>query len=261
MDPRQGVLMSRAWLVVAVLATLNGCAKTSAPTSKDAPSAAGADIAGTWLPDASRAEPWPAQLPLTSVARSRLENFNPAEQDPTTFCMPLGTPRNMLQTEYPLEIVQTPQRVVMVLQPSLANAEVRRIPLDGSALPESPDASWFGTSRGRWEGATLVVETVGLRPDALISGNGLGHSEELRVIERLSVVNDPDHGRTLIDDIELRDPKAYQQPLKTRRYFAWAPQAQLRESAGCIESEWIDKTWRQRLEEHAAAARKAGKSK
>ena len=260
MDSRQGVLMTRGWLAVALLTALNGCAKTSAPTPTEATAAEAPDIAGTWLPDASRAEPWPAQLPLTPVARGLMERFNPAEQDPTTFCMPLGTPRNMLQTEYPLEIVQTPQRIVMVLQPGLANAEVRRIPLDGSALPESPDPSWFGTSRGRWEGATLVVETVGLRPDALISGNGLGHSEELRVIERLSVVNDPGRGRTLIDDIELRDPKAYQQPLKTRRYFAWAPQAQLRESAGCIESEWIDKTWRQRLEEHAAAARKAGKA-
>jgi hypothetical protein len=42
---------------------------------------------------------------------------------------------------------------------------------------------------------------------------------------------------------------------------AWAPQAQLREGTGCIETEWIDKTWRQRLEEHAAADRKAGKAK
>jgi hypothetical protein len=148
----------------------------------------------------------------------------------------------------------------MVLQPNLANSEVRRIRVDGSALPESPDPSWFGTSRGRWEGGTLVIETVGLRPDALVSGNGLRHSEALRVIERLSVVNDPERGRTLIDEIELQDSKAYREPLKTRRYFAWAPQAQLREAAGCIEHEWIDKTWRQRLEEHAAA-QKTGKSR
>lgn len=257
-----GLLPSRRWFAaIALLAALNGCGKAGAPTSSDAPSAQPPDLAGTWLPDTSRAEPWPAQLPLTPTARSSMESFNPAEQDPTTFCMPLGTPRNMLQTEYPLEIAQTPQQIVMVLQPNLANAEVRRIPLDGSVLPESPDPSWFGTSRGRWEGTTLVVETAGLRPDALISGNGLRHSDELRVIERLSVVNDPERGRTLIDDIELHDAKAYQETLKTRRYFTWAPQAQLREGTGCIESEWIDKTWRQRLEEHAAAAHKAGKAK
>jgi hypothetical protein len=260
MDARPGVLMSRGWLILALLAVASGCGKHTSQAPAPAADAAPTDLAGVWLPDASRAEPWPARLPLTASTRSSMASFNPAEHDPITFCMPLGTPRNMLQTEYPLEIVQTPQRILMVLQPNLANAEVRRIPLDGSALPESPDPSWFGTSRGRWDGATLVVETIGLRPDALVSGNGLRHSAELRVIERLSVVDDAEHGRTLVDEIELRDPKAYEQPLKTRRYFAWAPQAQLRESAGCIELQWIEKIWRQRLEEHAAGARKTGKS-
>jgi hypothetical protein len=259
MEPREGILMLRAWMIVAWVATLGGCAKDDGA----APSPAGGapvDIAGVWLPDASRAEPWPAQLPLTPVARGMMENFNPAEQDPTAFCMPLGTPRNMLQTDYPLEIVQTPQRVLMVLQPNLANSEVRRIPIDGSALPASPDPSWFGTSRGRWEGPTLVVETIGLRPDALVSGNGLGHSEELRVVERLSLVDDAERGPVLVDEIELHDPKAYEQPLKTRRYFVRAPNMQLREPTSCIELEWIEKLWRQRLEEHATADRKAGKS-
>ena len=252
--------MSRAAFFLVALAALSGCGKSDAPAD-DASTAMPADIAGVWLPDASRAEPWPSQLPLTAAGRSSFESFNPADHDPTAFCMPLGTPRNMLQTEYPLEIVQTPNRVMFVLQPNLANAEVRRIPLDGSALPEAPDPSWFGTSRGRWEGATLIVETIGLRPDALVSGNGLRHSEELRVIERFSVVDDPRHGRTLVDEIELRDPKVYEQPLKTRRYFSWAPQAELRETNGCVELQWIDKIWRQRLEEHAAADRKGQKSK
>lgn len=252
--------MLRTGLVLALLAVSSGCEKAASPTSKQTPSWAPADIAGIWLPDANRAEPWPAQLPLTSAARSVMTSFNSAEDDPTAFCMPLGTPRNMLQTEFPIEIAQTARRIVIVVQPNLSNAEVRRIPLDAGALPESPDASWFGTSRGHWDGATLVVETTGLRPDALVSGTGLRHSDELRVIERLQVVDDGKNGRTLIDDIELHDSKAYEQPLKTRRYFVWAPQAELRESAGCIEQEWIDKIWRQRLEEHATAG-KSGKSR
>jgi hypothetical protein len=99
-----------------------------------------------------------------------------------------------------------------------------------------------------------------MRPDALVSGNGLAHSEALRVVERLSVQQDAEHGKVLVDEIELNDPMAYEQPLKTRRYFVWAPLAQLREGA-CVEERWIDKLWRDRLAEHAAARRKAGKSK
>ncbi len=216
------------------------------------------DLTGTWMPDATRAQPWPAELPLTEPARARLAQFNPQEHDPVTYCMPYGTPRNMLQTDYVLEIAQTPQRVVMVLQPNLANAEVRRIRLDAQKPAEPPDASWFGTSFGHWEGSTLVVETIGLRPDALVSGTGLAHSDELRVVERLSVVDDAQRGRTLVDDIELHDAKAYTQPLKTRRYFVSAPQAKLGEPGNCIEQQWIGRLWRDRLGEHAEHARKAG---
>ncbi len=206
-----------------------------------------------WLPDPSGAEAWPAQLPLTPVARQAMDRFDPAEHDPTTFCMPLGTPRNMLQTDYPMEIVQTPERVVIVVQPNLANAEVRRIPI-GGALPDSPDPSWYGTSRGHWEGSTLVVETIGLRPDAPVSGQGLTHSADLRVVERFSVTGDEKRGHVLIDEIELHDPQAYVSPLKTRRQFVRVPHATPQEPS-CVELQWIDKLWRDRLREHAEAAR------
>jgi hypothetical protein len=216
------------------------------------------DFTGIWLPDEQRAEPWPAKLPLAPVARSFMEKFDPATHDPTSFCMPLGTPRNMLQTQYPLQIVQTPQRLVMILQPDLSNAEVRRIPLNGSALAEAPEPSWFGTSRGRWDGSTLVIETTGLREDSIISGQGLPHSDQLRVVERLRIVDDPRHGKVLIDELELHDPAAYLEPLRTRRYFVRAPQANLTEGS-CVARKWIDKLWRDRLQEHAQDSRaKAG---
>jgi hypothetical protein len=215
------------------------------------------DFTGIWLPDAERAEPWPAQLPLAPAARTFMEKFDPAADDPTTFCMPFGTPRNMLQTQFPLQIVQTPQRVVMILQPDLSNTEVRRIPLGGK-LPESPDPSWFGTSSGKWEGATLVIETIGLRDDSILSNQGLPHSDKLRVRERLSIVEDPRRGKVLVDEVELQDAAALTAPLKTRRYFVRAPQASLAEGS-CVARKWIDKLWRDRLQEHADAARaKAG---
>jgi hypothetical protein len=223
-----------------------------------AESTARPDFTGIWLPDESRAQPWPAKLPLTPVARTFMDKFDAASDDPTSFCMPFGTPRNMLQTQYPLQLLQTQKKLVMVLQPDLANAEVRRIPFDGTALPKDPDASWFGTSRGRWEGATLVIETTGLREDSLISSQGIPHSDKLRVVERLSIVQDPRRGKILVDDIELHDPSAFAEPLRTRRYFVSSPNASFAD-ASCVERRWIDKLWRDRLQEHADAARaKAG---
>jgi hypothetical protein len=242
--------LATGWMVV----VLAGGAMASEP------SATRPDFTGIWLPDAQAAQAWPAQLPLTPAARGFIEKFDPASHDPTSFCMPFGTPRNMLQTQFPLQIVQTPQRLTLVLQPDLSNAEVRRIPLDGKALPQDPEPSWFGTSRGRWNGATLVIETIGLREDSLLSGAGLPHSPQLRVIERLSLVQDPQRGTVLVDDMELHDPLSFTEPLRTRRQFVRAPLARLTEGT-CVARKWIDKLWRDRLGEHADAARAKGESR
>jgi hypothetical protein len=236
---------------------LAGCLAPGLALPQGVAGSAPADFAGMWLPDARRAEPWPESLPLAPTARRFMDNFDPTESDPTTFCMPFGTPRNMLQTGYPLEIAQTAQRLVMIVQPNLANAEVRRIALDGREFPESPVPSWFGTSRGHWDGATLVIETIGMREDAIVSENGLPHSKDLKVIEHLRVVEDAEHGKVLIDDIELHDPQAYLETLKTRRYYSWAPEARPTDST-CVEAMWSAKLWRDRLQEHAEAARKKG---
>jgi hypothetical protein len=243
---------TQAWLALAVVLAASMVAGPT-PARDAAQAAVPTDFSGTWLPDARRAESWPATLPLTPAARDFMARFDPTVSDPTTMCMPFGTPRNMLQTQYPLEIVQTPQRLVMVIQPNLANAEVRRIALDGRALAPAPEPSWFGTSSGRWESGALVIETTGLREDAIISENGLPHSAALRVIERLRIVKDREHGKVLIDDIELRDSQAYTAALKTRRYYSWAPNARARDST-CVDALWIDKLWRDRLQEHAQAA-------
>jgi len=82
-----------------------------------------------------------------------------------------------------------------------------------------------GHSIRHWEGSTLVIETIGMREDAIVSDNGLPHSRELRVVERLGIVQDMQRGKVLIDDIELHDPQAYLEPIKIRRYYSWAPDA------------------------------------
>ncbi|HEU4625113.1 MAG TPA: hypothetical protein VFS52_10145 [Steroidobacteraceae bacterium] len=220
--------------------------------TSSAVAAATPDFSGIWLPDPARAEPWPTELPLTPAARAQMQAFDPATRDPISFCMPFGTPRNTLATDSAIEIIQTPGRLTLIFQPDLSNVETRRVYLDGRTLPAEPDPSWFGTSIGTWDGDTLVIETVGIETDALVSGNGLPHSDALRIVERLRIENEPGAGKVLIDEMTLHDSKAYTAPIVTRRYFTWAPNAPLRESH-CAERLWIDKLWRDRLAEHARA--------
>lgn len=214
------------------------------------------DFSGRWLPIAELSTPWPEPLPLTDAARQRMASFNPDRDEPAGFCMPLGTPRNTLSGTSPLEVLQTADRLYFIFQPDLLNAETRRVYLDGRALPNLDELppTWLGTSRGHWEGPALVVTTVAMEPQALLSGNGLSHGPQFRLTERWHLDTDARRGRVLVDDLTLADPDAFTKPVQLRRVFAWAPDAQLPDGQ-CSERLWIDALWRYRLREHAAARR------
>jgi hypothetical protein len=76
-------------------------------------------------------------------------------------CVPPGLPSSMNQP-YPFEFLFTPGRVTILIE---TYSMVRRIYLDGQVKPEETDASYQGTSIGRWEGDTLVVETTNILPE------------------------------------------------------------------------------------------------
>ena len=216
------------------------------------------DISGTWLPVESLSTAWPEPLPLTAEARARYTAFDPDRDEPASFCMPLGTPRNTLSGTSPLEVLQAADRLYFVFQPNLLNAETRRVYLDKPLPAADPDRlpTWLGMSSGKWEGDTLSVETIEMEPQAILNGAGVSHAGGLRVKERWHLARDPQRGRLLVNDMVLEDPATFTTPLRLKRVFAWSPDARLQEGQ-CSDRLWIDQIWRHRLREHAAA-RKAG---
>lgn len=116
---------------------------------------------------------------------------------PGTACLPTGMP-GMMGAIYPLEILQTPGQVTVIEE---ANSEVRRIYL-GEKPPAADDVppGYFGYSTGRWEGDTLVVETVGIKDS--VRYRDIPHSGAERIVERLHLVA-PD---ILQDQITIDDP-------------------------------------------------------
>ena len=69
---------------------------------------------------------------------------------------------------------------------------------------------WFGDSWGHWEGATLVVETSNIHLGQGInqSGSMILHSEDLKVLERFTRVDDD----TILYEFEIHDPRTYSEP-------------------------------------------------
>lgn len=171
-----------------------------------APGALGQPRVGTsqfWDLETGLAEP----IPFTPWARElRAKRMaDESKENPDAHCLPLGITQ-MHTHGQPRLIVQTPRFIVYLHE---ANSGVRHIFTDGRPLPNNDPQPWYhGYSVGRWEGDTLVVETVGLRDDGWVDYNGTPITSTGKLTERFRRVN----FGTLDIEITVEDPKAYTRP-------------------------------------------------
>ncbi|MEO8096943.1 MAG: hypothetical protein ABI811_04535 [Acidobacteriota bacterium] len=133
---------------------------------------------------------------------------NGPEVLPSTHCMPLGMPLVTLLSEV-TKIVQSPAQIVMMLE--LDNA-YRQIYLDGRKLPVDPSPSWLGYSVGKWEGDTLVVDTIGFNDKGWLDVLGHPQSESMHMRERY---HRRDFGHMDVE-ITMDDPKMYSKPFSIK---------------------------------------------
>ena len=139
-----------------------------------------------------------------------------AEDNQTANCLPPGMPAIMSQP-YPIEILMTPGKVTLVIE---AYTQVRHIYTDARPLPQDPDPTFFGTSVGRWENNTLLVETVGFAQ--IPRGISFPYSDKMRITERFKL-EDPD---TLTIETTITDPEALKEPYSMgsrtlKRHRSW----------------------------------------
>ena len=99
------------------------------------------------------------------------------------------------------QIFQTPDYVAILHE---QNSDLRIIPLDGRPTLPAPIRQWQGTSRGRWEGDTLVVETAGFNGAWTLQGTG----PDARYVERIRLAG-PD---TLRYEFTAHDPDSFAGP-------------------------------------------------
>jgi hypothetical protein len=120
-------------------------------------------------------------------------------------CMPRGLPAIWLGNPYSTLMVHKENLLVQ-------NFEVlnnwRAVHLDGRPLPEYPEPFFHGHSTARWEGDTLVIESIGFDERTYINTNGWYHSDELRITERYSRPS----MNYLIVQITVDDPQVLAKP-------------------------------------------------
>jgi hypothetical protein len=187
------------WSALARLPDFNGVWET-APRGRGG-------AAGTPPGRAAGPPPGP-QLTAEYAAKRKARIEAAAEDNQTANCLPPGMPGIMGQP-YPMEFLLTPGQVTIVIE---AYQQVRHIYTDGRPVPADPDPKFHGSSVGRWEGGTLVVDTVGFSPMTLLAAN-TPHSDKMRIVERFRL-DDPD---TMTIETTVTDPEALTVPFTSTR--------------------------------------------
>jgi hypothetical protein len=126
-----------------------------------------------------------------------------AKDSPDSNCLPPG-PNAGLFGMAPVKFIQTKNVLVILYE----EAPTRQVFLDGRPLPKDPNPTWMGYSVGRWEGDTLVVDTIGYNDRTWLDLAGHPHTEALRVTERFRRL---DTGRMQLE-MTFEDSKTYTRP-------------------------------------------------
>jgi hypothetical protein len=130
--------------------------------------------------------------------------------DPVMTCQPMGLPRQ----GPPRRIFQTENDITFLYgqYPDAGGGfpEFRVIPIDGRQ--HGPDARYasryFGDTVGRWEGDTLVLDSIGFVDTTWIGRGGFFHSDKMHIVEKLKR-----EGDVLLYDLTLEDPEVLVEPL------------------------------------------------
>jgi hypothetical protein len=189
------------------------------------------DLSGFWMPsDVVRhllnlaADMKPEEVPLqpwaAEVYKERIDTNG--KDHPGVRCWPSGIPEK-LNIPDGLKLVQMPDLIILLHE---SRTIYRQVFLDGRQHPKNAQPTWMGYSIGRWEGDTLVVDTIGQNGRTWLDMRGLPGTDALHVIERYTR---PKIGQMNID-VTIDDPKAYTKPWTVKLAWTLQPDTDLIES-------------------------------
>lgn len=198
-----------------IVVTVEGPAPASATTASAASASAGVrrmpdgkpDLTGVYgnagLPQGTTPPPLKPGAEKYRIARGGPRDIKGRTTITTgNDCYPLGVPQTYI-TPYPFQIVHLPKMVIIIYE--YPNA-VRFVPIDGRPQVTDPDPSWMGTSVGRWDGDTLVIDAVGFNDKTEV--HGFMHTDALHVIERFRRLENG----SLRYEVTVEDPNVWETP-------------------------------------------------
>jgi hypothetical protein len=150
-------------------------------------------------------------LPFTPAGADNFKNYDVSKFDYTGHCLPFGLMRSMNVGGYPIQVVQYGSYIALLFEQSNWFHVVAMT----RDHPKPLDPTWFGDSVGKWDGDTLVIDTIGFNGKTRLDTVGHPHSDQMHIVERLRMT-DADH---IAYEVTVDDPKMYTKPWKNVRTF------------------------------------------
>jgi hypothetical protein len=246
MEPRWR--LRRVWLVVSVAALAAVVSGRITPAQQPGATTV-PDITGSY--DRYRGAPAPPQAPPPPLKAPYLQEWQAkvqaareadAKGEPlaaaVVACLPEGMP-GMMAGPFPMEILQSKGQVTVIQE---AYNQVRRILLDQPQKAiDDVEPGFYGRSVGRWEGDTLVVDTVGIKDN--VRYQNVPHSKDMRIKERIRPVA-PD---VIWDEITIEDPVTFDKPWTFTFAYKRSPGYTLLEYICEDNREYADEQGRQKI--------------
>lgn len=178
---------------------------------------------GTTLPGGLKNSGSPSEISLLPKTAAQAKTTNPKD-DPARTCQPVGPFRMTARDGIKIELAPATGLIVMLYEDYLhgvmrivyMNRGHKEHVVDGPEPGMEPGPTWLGDSIGRWEGETLLVDTVGFNTRTWLTDAGAQHSEALHLIERIRPIPG---GQYLEYKVTAEDPDALAKPYTYIRYF------------------------------------------
>ncbi len=147
------------------------------------------------------------EIPYTPASKKQYE-FNQTGKgqaaDPEAACLPAGVPRTT-GLPYPMRFMQTKDIIAILIE---GNVHSYRMIFMNKEHPKDPNPTWMGHSVGKWDGDTLVIDTVGFNDKSWLDPGGHIHSDKLHTVERFTRLTE----NQLRYEFTIDDPEAYTKP-------------------------------------------------
>ena len=179
---------------------------------------------GVWLPGPVVPDPLgpSKELPFQPWAGALFADRRTHQLEPHARCKPSGVARVFL-TPYGVEITELAELKRVYIFDIGGPHTFRTIYVDGRAHPKDLVPSYYGHSIGKWEGDTLVVDTVGFNESFWLDRGGLPSTDQMRTVERITRTN----MTTLHYELMVDDPGAYTKPWNGKLDLVWEDNTEL----------------------------------